>query len=132
MSNFYVNLIKLHKSNLNLNFYVQGVVEYSFSLFFTKLINYTFLYWLPRYIKETGVISLFGRKSSFITINLILGLNVGAKSSADLSTLFDIGGIFGGIIAGLISDLTGMSALTCGGSFLLTVPLVCMFYNFLQ
>ncbi len=72
--------------------------------------------------------TLLGRKSAFININLISGLNVGAKSSADLSTLFDIGGIFGGIIAGLISDLTGMSALTCGGSFLLTVPLVFIFY----
>ena len=72
--------------------------------------------------------TLLGRKSAFIDINLISGLNVGAKSSADLSTLFDIGGIFGGIIAGLISDLTGMSALTCGGSFLLTVPLVFFFY----
>lgn len=51
-------------------------------------------------------------------------LNMGAKLSADLSTLFDIGGIFGGILAGHISDVTGMSALTCGGSFILTIPFV--------
>ena len=62
------------------------MIEYSLALFFSKLINYTFLYWLPRYIKESG-------------------LNLGDKGSADLSTLFDVGGIFGGIFAGLISDL---------------------------
>ena len=52
------------------------------------------------------------------------GLNLGAKSSADLSTLFDVGGIIGGILAGIISDVTGMSALTCAGSFLLSFPMV--------
>ena len=29
-------------------------MEYSFSLFFTKLINYTFLYWLPKYLKDSS------------------------------------------------------------------------------
>ena len=33
---------------------LQGVIEYSFSLFFTKLINYTFLYWLPTYLKNSS------------------------------------------------------------------------------
>jgi hypothetical protein len=33
---------------------MQGVMEYSFSLFFTKLINYTFLYWLPTYLKNAS------------------------------------------------------------------------------
>jgi len=33
---------------------LQGVIEYSFSLFFTKCINYTFLYWLPRYLKDSS------------------------------------------------------------------------------
>lgn len=30
--------------------YIPGVLEYSFSLFFSKLVSYTFLYWLPLYI----------------------------------------------------------------------------------
>jgi OPA family glycerol-3-phosphate transporter-like MFS transporter 1/2 len=32
----------------------QGVVEYSLSLFFAKLVSYTFLYWLPLYIKSSS------------------------------------------------------------------------------
>ncbi|XP_046640771.1 glucose-6-phosphate exchanger SLC37A2-like isoform X2 [Daphnia pulicaria] len=47
---------------------------------------------------------------------------MGSQQAADLSTLFDIGGIFGGILAGLLSDLTGMSAFTCAGYFILTIP----------
>ena len=31
----------------------QGVIPYSISLFFSKLVNYTFLYWLPFYISKT-------------------------------------------------------------------------------
>lgn len=49
---------------------------------------------------------------------------MGSQQAADLSTLFDIGGIFGGILAGLLSDLTGMSAFTCAGYFILTIPSV--------
>ena len=52
------------------------------------------------------------------------GLDMGAKSSADLSTLFDIGGIVGGILAGLISDVTSASAITCAAAFLLSFPMV--------
>lgn len=47
-----------------------------------------------------------------------------SQQAADLSTLFDIGGIFGGVLAGLLSDLTGMSAFTCSGYFILTIPAV--------
>lgn len=36
--------------------YLQGVVEYSMCLFFTKFINYTFLYWLPRFIQESSML----------------------------------------------------------------------------
>jgi OPA family glycerol-3-phosphate transporter-like MFS transporter 1/2 len=46
------------------------------------------------------------------------------QQAGDLSTLFDIGGIFGGILAGIISDMTGMSAVTCAGSYILTIPMV--------
>jgi hypothetical protein len=41
----------------------QGVVEYSLSLFFAKLVSYTFLYWLPLYIKSSSKftsVMLFG------------------------------------------------------------------------
>jgi len=44
--------------------------------------------------------------------------------SADLSTLFDVGGIVGAIAAGVISDYSGMSALTCAAMFGLAFPTV--------
>ena len=47
-----------------------------------------------------------------------------ATNSARLSTLFDIGGIIGGIFAGAVSDATGMSASTCSGMLVAAVPMV--------
>ena len=44
--------------------------------------------------------------------------------SANLGTLFDVGSIVGGILAGLLSDVTGMSAITCSVMLLIAVPLV--------
>ncbi|CAH0384376.1 unnamed protein product [Bemisia tabaci] len=81
---------------------IPGVMEYSLCLFFAKLVSYTFLYWLPRYIKSSTTLS--------------------ASTSADVSTFFDVGGIFGGIIAGALSDSTNMSATTCLFMLLLAVP----------
>jgi len=34
---------------------LQGVIEFSLSLFFAKFVSYTFLYWLPDYIRVSGV-----------------------------------------------------------------------------
>lgn len=33
---------------------IPGVIEYSLSLFFAKLVSYTFLFWLPVYIKKSS------------------------------------------------------------------------------
>lgn len=33
---------------------IPGVIEFSLSLFFTKLVVYIFLYWLPDYIASTS------------------------------------------------------------------------------
>ena len=33
-------------------FLFQGVIEFSLCLFFAKLVSYTFLFWLPKYIKK--------------------------------------------------------------------------------
>ncbi|ESO99923.1 hypothetical protein LOTGIDRAFT_213082 [Lottia gigantea] len=72
---------------------IPGVIEFSLCLFFAKLVSYTFLFWLPKYIENTTP--------------------YGATKSADLSTLFDVGGIIGGILAGVISDHSGARASTC-------------------
>ncbi len=59
---------------------IPGVTSFALCLFFSKLIAYTFLYWLPYYIKSTPI---EGRKLS-------------AKEAGDLSVLFDVGGVAGG------------------------------------
>ena len=35
---------------------IPGVIPFAFCLFFTKLVAYTFLYWLPFYISQTGIV----------------------------------------------------------------------------
>ncbi|KAK6645097.1 hypothetical protein RUM43_001373 [Polyplax serrata] len=81
---------------------IPGVVEFSMSLFFSKLVSYTFLYWLPYYISSSTSFS--------------------PSLSAELSTLFDVGGIAGAIAAGTVTDATNMSATVCVIMLLLAVP----------
>lgn len=81
---------------------IPGVVEFSLCLFFSKLVSYTFLYWLPNLIHETS--------------------HVDAEESAVLSTVFDMGGIVGGTLAGLISDKTGNPATTCAVMLITAIP----------
>lgn len=37
---------------------IPGVIEFSSCLFFSKLVSYTFLYWLPLYVKSSSKIVL--------------------------------------------------------------------------
>lgn len=89
---------------------IPGVVEYSFCLFFAKLVSYTFLYWLPNYILN---------KTSY-----------SAEESANLSTFYDVGGIIGGILAGLVSDFSGMSASTCAVMLIAAIPMMFVYQAF--
>ncbi|KAK6174017.1 hypothetical protein SNE40_017369 [Patella caerulea] len=84
---------------------IPGVIEFSLCLFFAKLVSYTFLFWLPKYIDKTTP-------------------SYGAEKSADLSTLFDVGGIVGGILAGVISDHSGARATTCFIMLALAAPMM--------
>uniref|UniRef100_A0A8D2LH27 Solute carrier family 37 member 1 n=1 Tax=Varanus komodoensis TaxID=61221 RepID=A0A8D2LH27_VARKO len=83
---------------------IPGVIEFSFCLLFAKLVSYTFLFWLPLYITNVE--------------------HLDAKKAGDLSTLFDVGGIFGGILAGIISDRLKKRATTCGMMLLIAAPMV--------
>lgn len=85
---------------------IPGVTSFALCLFFSKLIAYTFLYWLPYYIKSTPI---EGRKLS-------------AKEAGDLSVLFDVGGVAGGVLAGHLSDKSGASATVATSFTLLSVP----------
>ncbi|KAK1322862.1 putative glycerol-3-phosphate transporter 5 [Acorus calamus] len=73
-----------------------GVAPYAFCLFFSKLVAYTFLYWLPFYIRHTAV----------------AGKHLSHKAAGILSTVFDVGGVFGGISAGFLSDKIEARAVT--------------------
>ncbi|XP_014019813.1 glucose-6-phosphate exchanger SLC37A1 isoform X1 [Salmo salar] len=83
---------------------IPGVIEFSLCLLFAKLVSYTFLFWLPLYITKTA--------------------HLDAKKAGDLSTLFDVGGIVGGILAGVISDKLGKRATTCAVMLLLAAPIL--------
>lgn len=84
---------------------IPGVIEFSLCLFFAKLVSYTFLYHLPTFISSSGE-------------------NISPSDAAFLSTLFDVGGIIGGIMAGLITDYTGKSASTCAAMLVAAIPMV--------
>lgn len=83
-----------------------GVAPYAFCLFFSKLVAYTFLYWLPFYIRN----------------NAVAGQFLSHKASGILSIVFDIGGVLGGISAGFLSDAIGARAITSVLFLLLSIP----------
>ena len=72
-----------------------GVLPYSLSLFFIKLVSYTFLFWLPIYIQHAT--------------------NIGAAASANHSIFYDVGGAIGAVLVGIIADKSGAdrSPLVC-------------------
>ncbi|XP_053307865.1 glucose-6-phosphate exchanger SLC37A2 isoform X2 [Spea bombifrons] len=91
---------------------IPGVVEFALCLLFAKLVSYTFLYWLPLYISNVA--------------------HFDPKKAGDLSTLFDAGGILGGILAGAVSDYSGASAITCSVMLVLTAPMLFVYNQFGQ
>ncbi|XP_037093608.1 glucose-6-phosphate exchanger SLC37A2-like isoform X3 [Pollicipes pollicipes] len=83
---------------------IPGVLPFSICLFFAKLVSYTFLYWLPRYLHTAADYS--------------------PSESANLSTLFDVGGIVGGILAGFFNDWTGAPGIVCVILLLIAIPVM--------
>lgn len=81
---------------------IPGVIEYSLSLFFDKLVSYTFLFWLPLYVKRS--------------------LNWEGQRADWLAAVFDAGGILGGILTGLLSDILHARAVSCTFTLLLAIP----------
>uniref|UniRef100_S4PG65 Sugar phosphate exchanger 3 n=1 Tax=Pararge aegeria TaxID=116150 RepID=S4PG65_9NEOP len=81
---------------------IPGVVDFSLSLFFAKLVSYTFLYWLPLYINSSTTLT--------------------PKQSGELSTAFDVGGVVGAALAGLLADYASCPALVCCAFYALCAP----------
>ncbi|KAL3747849.1 hypothetical protein ACJRO7_016633 [Eucalyptus globulus] len=88
-----------------------GVAPFAFCLFFSKLVAYTFLYWLPFYIRHTAV----------------AGVHLSHKTAGILSTIFDIGGVLGGILAGFVSDKIEARAVTSIGFLFLSMPALVLY-----
>ncbi|KAI4376270.1 hypothetical protein MLD38_014052 [Melastoma candidum] len=88
-----------------------GVAPFAFCLFFSKLVAYTFLYWLPFYIRHTAVD----------------GVHLSHKAAGIFSTIFDIGGVLGGIAAGFISDKIEARGVTSVAFLLLSMPALILY-----
>ncbi|XP_077235445.1 putative glycerol-3-phosphate transporter 1 [Tasmannia lanceolata] len=85
---------------------IPGVAPFALCLFFSKLVAYTFLYWLPFYISHTA----------------IDGKYLSDEMAGNLSTLFDVGGVVGGILAGHISDQLDARAITAASFMYCAIP----------
>ncbi|XVF54968.1 hypothetical protein PTKIN_Ptkin05aG0223200 [Pterospermum kingtungense] len=85
---------------------IPGVAPFAFCLFFSKLVAYTFLYWLPYYISHTA----------------IEGKYLSNDTAGNLSTFFDVGGVLGGILAGHISDRLDARAITAATFMYCAIP----------
>lgn len=87
---------------------IPGLIPFALCLAFAKMCAYSLLYWGPSFLSHVGF------------------------SSADagyLCSFFDIGGIFGGILAGLLADKTGSHATVAFGFLIITVPLIMVYYS---
>ncbi|KAL4557164.1 hypothetical protein LXL04_035336 [Taraxacum kok-saghyz] len=93
---------------------IPGVAPFAFCLFFAKLVAYTFLYWLPFYISHTA----------------IDGEYLSDVVAGNLSTLFDVGGVVGGILAGHISDRLNARAITAASFMYCAIPALYLYRNY--
>ncbi|KAJ7520508.1 hypothetical protein O6H91_19G008500 [Diphasiastrum complanatum] len=93
---------------------IPGVAPFAFCLFFSKLVAYTFLYWLPFYIRNTK----------------IEGYYLSEKTAGNLSTLFDLGGVVGGILAGHISDKLKARAITAASFMYCAIPVLYLYNQY--
>nr|GLL21056.1 putative glycerol-3-phosphate transporter 1 [Ipomoea trifida] len=93
---------------------IPGVAPFALCLFFAKLVAYTFLYWLPFYISHTA----------------IDGRYLSNEESGNLSTMFDVGGVVGGILAGYISDRLDARAMTAASFMYCAIPALFFYRNY--
>lgn len=93
---------------------IPGVIPFALCLFFAKFVAYTFLYWLPFYISQTD----------------IGGEYMSVKTAGNLSTLFDVGGIAGGILAGYISDKLKARATTAATFMYAAIPSMLLYQKY--
>ncbi|KAJ6851102.1 putative glycerol-3-phosphate transporter 1 [Iris pallida] len=93
---------------------IPGVAPFALCLFFSKLVAYTFLYWLPFYISHTA----------------IEGQYLSNSTAGTLSTLFDVGGVVGGVLAGHVSDRLNARAVTAASFTYCAVPALYLYRSY--
>ncbi|KAK4740680.1 hypothetical protein SAY87_024268 [Trapa incisa] len=93
---------------------IPGVAPFALCLFFAKLVAYTFLYWLPFYISHTA----------------IDGKYLSSGAAGNLSTIFDIGGVLGGVLAGHISDRLNARAITAASFMYGAIPALYLYRSY--
>ena len=105
-------------SSQGVNFFsawrLPGVAVYAFTLFFAKLVAYTFLYWLPYYISSTEV----------------GGKRLSPAEAGKLSILFDVGGVMGGIVAGFLSDKSACPAIVSASFVYIAIPVLYVYREY--
>ncbi|GFZ16547.1 major facilitator superfamily protein [Actinidia rufa] len=89
---------------------IPGVIPFALCLFFSKLVAYTFFV--------------------LVTILSIGGEHISVKSAGNLSTLFDVGGIVGGILAGYISDKLKARATTAASFMYAAIPSMILYRSY--
>ncbi|WMV34562.1 hypothetical protein MTR67_027947, partial [Solanum verrucosum] len=138
---------------------IPGVIPFALCLFFSKLVAYTFLYWLPFYLSQTGIAAyiyesfavldslseffpfFFCKFQSDAMVTLLIlvldylfaaigGEYVSVKSAGNLSALFDVGGIVGGILAGHLSDKLDARATTAASFMYAAIPSMLLYRKY--
>ncbi|EPS63083.1 hypothetical protein M569_11704, partial [Genlisea aurea] len=93
---------------------IPGVAPFALCLFFAKLVAYTFLYWLPFYISHTEIEGKF----------------LSDGEAGNLSTVFDVGGVVGGVLAGHFSDRLGWRAIPAAGFMYCAIPALYLYRSY--
>ena len=88
---------------------IPGVLTYALANACLKMVNYAFLFWLPTFLAQ--------------------GLHIDDKTSDNLSNLYDVGGMLGGIFAGVVSDFIGYRAPVVTIMLSLSLASVYMYQN---
>ncbi|XP_065898634.1 uncharacterized protein [Dysidea avara] len=88
--------------------FIPGVLEFSLAHFFAKMVSYSFLLWLPFYIKN----------------NEIGGHCLDTFQSGAMAATFDVGGMIGSIGAGLLSDILNARAVAVTVLLYLSIPMI--------
>ncbi|XP_068343735.1 putative glycerol-3-phosphate transporter 5 isoform X2 [Pyrus communis] len=76
---------------------------------------------------DTGSLAAVGFLEAW-RLPAVAGMHLSHKTAGNLSAIFDIGGVFGGILAGLISDMLEARAVTSIAFLLLSVPALVLYW----